>query len=154
MRPFRTGAAQALDFTPDQKLARVCASGEGAWFDLKAKPYWEAQNVGTIYRDDVVEWLKEVVTSHTDYNRINQRWVETPKGYIYAPYVQPVYNRPNQALLEFPPETKEAGMWVEQTIPVGGYQAGTGTEFPLAEEPFETAHLLQPGILGGSDQKG
>jgi hypothetical protein len=138
--PFHPGHAQLLDFRPDQKLARVCASGEGAWFDLKARPYWEAQNVGTIYRDDVVEWVREVVTSHIDYNRINQRWVETPRGYIYSPYVQPVYNRPNQALLEFPRETNEAGMWVEQTVPVVDIKLEQAPSSPWLQ------NLLKPRI--------
>ena len=118
----------------------MCASGEGAWFDLKAKPYWDSQNVGTIYRDDVVEWLREVVTSHTDYNRINQRWVETPNGYIYSPYVQPVYNRPNQTMLDFPQETKEAGMWVEQTVPVVDVKLEQAPSSPWLQ------NLLKPRI--------
>jgi len=54
-------------------------------FDLKASPYIDSAKVGTIYRDDIFIWLREVVQNQLDPNRINQSWVETPKGlYLYA----------------------------------------------------------------------
>jgi hypothetical protein len=101
----------------DTKLGRICAGGEGAHFDLQARPYMDSAKVGTVYRDDVIEWLDEVVATNLDRNRLNQRWVETPNGFIYAPYVQPVQNKPNQALDNFPSYSNAAGMWVETTVP-------------------------------------
>ena len=70
-----------------------------------------------MYRDSVVSWLREVIATRLDRNRINQRWVETPDGYIYAPYVQVVKNLPNNAVEAFPSFSTEPGMWVEVTVP-------------------------------------
>jgi hypothetical protein len=100
------------------RLGRICAGGEGAYFDLKAKPSINSQNVGVIYRDEVVPWIKEVVATSVDYNDFNQRWVETDKGYIYAAYVQAVKNLPNVPLSSLPVYAQNPGMWVEVTVPV------------------------------------
>jgi hypothetical protein len=48
--------------------------------DLKAKPDANSQTLGIVYEDGVVEWLREVVGRNP--YRDNQRWVETPQGYI------------------------------------------------------------------------
>ncbi len=117
LQPFG-GIQKSLPKYPDgEKLGRVCAGGDGARFDLKAKPYMNSPSVGTIYRDDIFPWLREVVTSHIDPNRINQSWVETPNGYFYMPYAQPVENHPNVPVESFPAYSKEPGMWVEVTVP-------------------------------------
>lgn len=100
------------------KLGRVCVGGEGAHFDLKAKPDTYSNSVGTVYRDDVIPWYREVAATGLDYNSVNQRWVETEGGYIYAGYIQPVENIPNQPLTELPAYGKTPGMWVEITVPV------------------------------------
>jgi hypothetical protein len=106
----------------EQKLGRVCAGFEGAHFDLLARPDYESRKVGVVYRDEVVVWLREVVASNLNLDWINQGWVETPNGYLYAPYVQPVRNLSNQALEAFPAYSQEAGMWVEVTVPSVDFQ--------------------------------
>jgi lipoprotein-anchoring transpeptidase ErfK/SrfK len=48
----------------------------------------------------------------------SRRWIETPKGYVYAPGVQPVKNLPNKPVLALPDSgSLGKGMWVEVTIP-------------------------------------
>lgn len=101
-----------------ERLGRLCAGGEGAPFDIKAKPDINSQVVGKYYKDDVVPWLREVVASTIDYSDFNQRWVETDKGYLYGAYVQPVENLPNKPMTELPNFGGVPGMWVEITVPV------------------------------------
>ncbi len=81
----------------DQKIGRICAGGEGAWFDLKAKPDLNSQTVGSVTRDDIIPWYHTTAASNVDLNSINQRWVETEGGFVYAGYVQPVKNILNAA---------------------------------------------------------
>ena len=101
------------------KLGRICAGDEGASFEVKTEPFWEAPTKAYVWRDEVVEWKSEVVSKRIDYNRYNQKWVQTSDGYIYAPYVQPVKNIINTPLSELPvTSTGERGMWVEITAPV------------------------------------
>lgn len=104
------------DFPQSERLGRICAGGDGARFDLLARPDFESAPTGKVLRDEVIPWLREVVATKLDKNRINQSWVETPKGYIYTPYVQPVKNEPNKPLETFP-DYSQPGMWVEVTVP-------------------------------------
>jgi hypothetical protein len=101
----------------DQKIGRICAGGEGAWFDLKAKPDLNSQTVGSVTRDDIIPWYHTTAANRVDLNSINQRWVETEGGFVYAGYVQPVKNIPNVPLMELPSYGDKPGMWVEITVP-------------------------------------
>ncbi|MCJ7694297.1 MAG: L,D-transpeptidase [Anaerolineaceae bacterium] len=102
-----------------ERLGRICAGEAGAQFEVKSEPYWNAPSTGIVWRDEVVEWKRDVVAKQLDYNRYNQKWVETPKGYIYGAYVQPVKNIVNQPLTEFPLlPNGERGLWVEISAPV------------------------------------
>jgi len=49
--------------------------------------------------------------------RNNQRWVETPQGYIWAPYLQPVANQLNNPVNALTINGDSPGMWVEVTVP-------------------------------------
>ena len=49
--------------------------------DVKVLPDIDSQTNGTLYEDAVVPWLRELVGKNTF--RTNQRWVETPDGYIW-----------------------------------------------------------------------
>jgi hypothetical protein len=51
--------------------------------EVKSAPDADSQTVSTLYEDAVVVWIKEV-TGANPY-RTNQRYVETPDGYIWAP---------------------------------------------------------------------
>lgn len=83
--------------------------------ELRARPDVDSPSVGKFYEDVVVSWLREVVGVNP--YRVNQRWVETPGGYLWSPLVQPVYNEPNIPVENLPETSMGLGMWVEVTIP-------------------------------------
>ncbi len=56
--------------------------------EVKKQPDVDGETVDKLYDDAVVPWLREVIGRNPF--RINKRWVETPQGYIWAPYLQPV----------------------------------------------------------------
>ncbi len=96
------------DFPKAERLGRVF----GGKVSIYARPDVDSQIVGTIYDDEVVVWLRELVGSRPLW--FNQRFVETPQGFIYAPNLQPVRNLPNTPL-EILPDPQ--GMWVEVSVP-------------------------------------
>lgn len=103
----------AADFPDSLKLGRVTTDfGEG--INLRARPTTESAEVGTVYGDEVLPWLREVV-GYTPYR--NQRWVETPNGFVWSPLIQPVENNLNVAMNDFPTRSIGKGMWVEVTVP-------------------------------------
>lgn len=107
VRPEMTGFA----FDPATKLGRVNV-GMAEW---KARPDPDSATLGLAYEDTVLPWLREVV-GYRPY-RFNQRWVETPEGYIWAPYLQPVKNDLNVPVTTLPSSTLGAGMWAEVSVP-------------------------------------
>ena len=78
-RPF-SGLDQ-FQFPDAEKLGRITVGK----MDLKARPDENSQTVGAVYEDNIIPWLREVVGFQP--GRINQRWVETPGGYIWGGYV-------------------------------------------------------------------
>jgi hypothetical protein len=79
---------------------------------LKARPDIDSPEVGTLFEDEIVTWLRELVGKRPLWNC--QRFVETPQGFVFAPNLQPVRNLPNRPLTALPgPE----GIWVEVTVP-------------------------------------
>lgn len=101
------------EFPAAERLGRV-AQGK---LELKARPDPDSATVGVLFEDAVVPWLREVVSQAPVYIFNNQRWVETPDGYAYGAFLQPVRNQPNQPLASFPKTSLGNGMWVEVTIP-------------------------------------
>lgn len=95
------------DFPTSERLGRVNVGK----VELKAHPDTDSQTVGVLYEDAVVPWLREVVGRNA--YRTNQRWVETPDGYIWSPYLQPVRNQPSQPVTDL----AEKGLWVEVNVP-------------------------------------
>ena len=83
--------------------------------ELKVRPDMDSQTLGVLYEDAVVEWQRELVGRNI--YRTNQRWVETPQGFIWSPYLQPVENAPNSPLEELPQTSLGPGMWVEVCQP-------------------------------------
>lgn len=98
-------------FPEHERLGRVC-DGTAV---LKAKPDYDSETIGTLYEDTVVSWLREVRGAWQWRN--NQRWVETPDGYIWSPQLQPVNNYHNSPIVDMPVMEGEPGMWVEVTVP-------------------------------------
>ena len=110
MKPWRQWSSLA-DFPQTDRLGRV-AVGK---VDIKIRPDEDSGTVGVLYEDNVVSWLRETIGRQPF--RINQRWVETPDGYIWSPHVQPVNNQLNIPVKTLPETSLGSGMWVEVSIP-------------------------------------
>jgi hypothetical protein len=83
--------------------------------EVKRKPDADSPTIAKVYEDAVLPWIREVV-GRRPYRR-NQRWVETPQGYIWAPYLQPVVNKPNKPSNHLPTSSIGPGFWAEVTVP-------------------------------------
>jgi lipoprotein-anchoring transpeptidase ErfK/SrfK len=106
------------DFPQADLLGRNCAADtnlSGGKIALKTRPDINSATVRDVYGDDVFPWLKEVSAETIDVNYPNQRWVETPEGYIHSLYLQPCKNLPNTPLSALP--QGQAGFWAEVTVP-------------------------------------
>ena len=111
-RPWLYWKETQQQWSETEKMGRV-AQGT---VNIRMRPYEKSKVTSKIYDDAIVPWLREVVgESPGGYGPA--RWVETPEGYIYAPRLQPVWNRPNIPLKELPTGPAGKGMWVEVTVP-------------------------------------
>ena len=107
-------APPALPFFPEaERLGRVAVG----MVELKAAPDPNSATSGVLYEDAVLPWLSERTGAMPAYIFNNQRWVETPQGYLYGPYFQPVFNRPNSPVSELRQTSIGPGMWAEVTVP-------------------------------------
>jgi L,D-transpeptidase catalytic domain len=118
-RPF-SSPYRALPILPDfpkgDLLARNCVGGV---VNVMSRPSANSSVVSSVYEDTVFPWLQEVPGEDLDMNRINQNWVETPTGYVYAPNFQACKNLPNEPLKTMPAAGPDGvpGFWVEVTVP-------------------------------------
>jgi len=112
LRPM-TRAFALPEFPQGDLLGRSLSIGK---VDVHLKPDVNSPIVKSIYDDTVVPWLREVNAINVDLNVRNQRWVETPEGYVWASIMQPVRNIPNQPLTALPANGAN-GFWGEVTIP-------------------------------------
>ena len=110
MEPWKSYSSYT-DFPQSDRLGRV-AVGK---VDIRIRPDAESRGVGVLYEDNVVPWLRE--TSGRQPFRPNQKWVETPDGYIWSPYLQPVSNQVNIPVMTLPNTSLGRGMWVEVNVP-------------------------------------
>ncbi|HSK66442.1 MAG TPA: twin-arginine translocation signal domain-containing protein, partial [Anaerolineales bacterium] len=81
--------------------------------DLRSRPTNDpAQNssIAKLAADTLVEWNRQVLGSVIG-GLTNQRYVETPQGYIYSSVLHPTRNLPNTPLTEMP--TGLNGFWAE-----------------------------------------
>ncbi len=99
------------DFPSAERLGRVTSPK----VEIHVRPDSTSQAIGVLYEDAVIPWLREVVGHHP--YRFNQRWVETPDGYLWSGTVQPVQNEPNQPVASLPVSSIGEGMWVQVTVP-------------------------------------
>lgn len=104
---------QLPEFPPYERLGRVTVGK----VDVKLRPDLDSPTVGVLYEDAVLPWIREITGERPTYIFNNQRWVETPQGYLYGPYFQPVYNRPNIPIESLPTYSMGNGMWAEITVP-------------------------------------
>ncbi len=107
----RGGSPTRLPEWPQvERLGRVTVGR----VDRKLRPAPDSPTVDVLYQDAIVPWLREVVGERLDYNRFNQRWVETDGGYIYGADLQPVTARLNEPVTDL---GGQEGFWVEVTVP-------------------------------------
>jgi lipoprotein-anchoring transpeptidase ErfK/SrfK len=104
-------SASLPEFPPFERLGRVCFGA----VELKSEPNQDSPTIGKLYEDEVVPWIQEFVGPKPYY--INQRWVQTPEGLIYSPYLQPVRNNQNQPVASLNKTSFGEGMWAEVTVP-------------------------------------
>ena len=105
--PWRQGATQGQA----AKLGRITVGK----LDAFATPDGAGTPIGALYEDNLVPWIREVVGSMP--SRTNQRFVETPDGFVWGGYVQPVWNQPTIPVTSLPTTSLGQGMWVEVTVP-------------------------------------
>jgi len=107
------------DFPLGDFLGRNCTADTsmewGGTIPIMPRPEVGGAKVRDAHRDEVFPWLNEVSATNIDFNLPNQRWVETPEGYIHSLYLQPCRNLPNSPLSALP--DGQAGFWGEVTIP-------------------------------------
>lgn len=114
LAPWKTRLIE--DFPDAERLARVTGGTfNEVTINVRSKPDYDSPATGQVSADVVLPWLREVVGYRP--GRKNQRYVETPQGYIWAPYLQPVGYHPNQPVEEIPSVGDRKGMWVEVTVP-------------------------------------
>jgi len=101
------------EFPAASKLGRVAVG----MVELKQRPDPDSPTLGTLYEDTVVPWIREASSIQPALIFNNQRWVETPNGFIYGPYLQPVINQPNVPVKDLNPSSIGPGMWAEVTVP-------------------------------------
>lgn len=109
LKPFQK-VSPLPEFPTAANLGRII---EGK-FPCLASPNNLDSVIRDYYTDDIITWNREVV-GRRDTNLINQRWVETDEGFVYASYVQPVKNEPNTALENLPDGAN--GFWAEVSVP-------------------------------------
>ncbi len=102
-----------VEFPDSPRLGRVCVGKT----EIKARPDNNSQTVEVLYEDGVVPWYRELPGQPISIYAPNVRWVETDKGYIWSPHLQPVENRPQEPRLELPNSSLGSGMWAEVTVP-------------------------------------
>lgn len=134
LRPWGRKLFRLQEFPQAERLGRV------GWYkvDLKERPDHDSRTVGVLYDDAVVPWLRETIGYRPGRN--NQRYVETPDGYVWSGDIIPVRNQPNQPLADLPQYGEKPGMWVEVSVPWVD---------AILENPPPRSHFLQYRIENG-----
>lgn len=104
--------------------------------DIRSRPTNDSglnTSIGKLRADTLVEWNREVVGNVVG-GLTNQKYVETPQGYVYGSVVQPTKNIPNTPLTELP---NGQGFFAEVTVPY----------VELAHEGVVASPWLQDNIL-------
>jgi hypothetical protein len=71
-------------------------------------------SIAKLPADTLLEWNREVVGNVIG-GLNNQRYVETPQGYVYGSVLQPTRNLPNTPIAGMP--AGQPGFWAEVTVP-------------------------------------
>ncbi len=110
---------QLPEFPQNDLLGRNCTADTslqwGGTVPIMSRPDVTSEKIRDAHRDEVFPWLHELSGETLDYNISNQRWVETPEGYIRSNTLQPCKNLPNTPLGSMP--AGQSGFWAEVTVP-------------------------------------
>ena len=101
------------EFPKSEIIGRVVDPG----IDLRNQPTNDPNvntSIAKLDADTLVEWGRQVIGKVIG-GLSNQRYVETPQGYIYASVLQPTRNLPNTPISEIP--AGQSGFWAEVTVP-------------------------------------
>ena len=101
------------DFPKSEIIGRTVDPG----VDLRSSPTNDPSLNNSITKlgaDTLVEWGRQVVGNVVG-GLTNQRYVETPNGFIYSSVLQPTRNLPNTPITELP--AGQTGFWGEVTVP-------------------------------------
>jgi hypothetical protein len=109
--PLAPVQKRRISFPDYERLGRIAQASA----DVYPRPDATSSPITRLYEDTVLPWYREVVGYHP--YRVNQRWVETPEGYIWSGGLQPVRDQPNQPLDVMPESDQGTGMWVVVTVP-------------------------------------
>lgn len=99
-------------FPTSEIIGRVTDPG----IDLRSRPTNDPNlntSIGKLDADTLVEWNREVIGNVIG-GLTNQKYVETPQGYIYGSVLQPTRNIPNTPVTELP---NGQGFFAEVTVP-------------------------------------
>ena len=103
--------------------------------DIKTKPSPDSETVESLYEDNVVVWLREVIGEPPSLYSTSRRWIETPRGYIPSISAQPVKSLLNAPVKSLPAASQGNGFWAEVTVPyVDLYLANPPARSPLLQE--------------------
>ena len=101
------------DFPKSDIIGRTVDPG----VDLRSSPTNDPtlnNSITKLGADTLVEWGRQVVGNVVG-GLTNQRYVETPNGFIYSSVLQPTRNLPNTPITELP--AGQPGFWAEVTVP-------------------------------------
>ncbi|HLO15783.1 MAG TPA: L,D-transpeptidase [Anaerolineales bacterium] len=100
-------------FPNSEIIGRVVDPG----VDLRSQPTNDPNlntSLAKLDADTLVEWKRQLIGKVVG-GLSNQRYVETPQGFIYSSVLQPTRNLPNTPITEIP--ASQPGFWVEVTVP-------------------------------------
>ncbi|MBI5841015.1 MAG: L,D-transpeptidase family protein [Chloroflexi bacterium] len=110
LEPFYT--PKRLPQFPDSKIIGRLVDAT----DIRSRPSNDPllnTSIGTLPADTLIPWEREVIGNVVEL--VNQKYLETPQGYIWSSRVQPTRNIPNTPITAMP--EGKAGFWAEVTVP-------------------------------------
>ena len=132
-------SATPLDWVPGVRLGRMTESR----IRLYSRPNPAGREVAFKYRDDVVTIVRDIVG--LGFYPHNHVWYETPDGYAYSSWVQPVQYAPIPADAELAP----ASSYVEVTVPfTEAYQAADFQSTQLYRLYHGTTYQVAGAVAG------
>ena len=105
---------------PDFPQSEIIGRTTDVGVDLRNYPTNDPavnSSIAKLEADTLVEWGRQVLGNVVG-GLTNQRYVETPQGYIYSSVLQPTRNLPNTPISEMP--AGQQGFWAEVTVPLVG----------------------------------